>query len=612
MKKKLFMFFALLVAISVSIYVGYALSNPDPAKIFNTTISGGGNGNYTIDITETRLQEATSGYLGKILVNANPGYYVKNVSVKHKGEDLELGFEAGSDTGNFFRKYAFNPIIDTYDFIVPEDASEEHKVDINIEFAEKASFDIDYMEYKLDSYKDEELSNPENYGEEKVLVKGYKDGDLVLPNNITDNGGVLVLKFANETDYNEYKGVEIDDESHQWHRSNPHGYLEDFCDDDNLICYVVISKDFKDRSYGTYEIGYTKMNLFTTDYIGFDVETDIANFNDILHETDSEIIGFTEDNNEAKAEIFYGTRELRLTKKMARPIVNNDLENNCGTLRTFDNVTGSGYGYEVHYADEIAIISINTYYQDELKVKMNILKNEENVLGKPVYINLTRFAFAGNGGQLLEVDELGRNCHENNNGNTCNEGIYYSTQYRGILSFMYINQNATSEEFSDFYRVTNIDGNSITVDDSYPESGYKRNKDFNPHAIALFYDVNDMIVGTKDIDLNDEIYGEGFVKKSVFNDVYGSYQVNKTIDRDYVMFDFEHQTRIKNLEYFGNHKDDLIMHNIVIISKDKVQEKNIKKIGIFLVNGEIEEDNIPSLTYGMGQGKIMMINGGGE
>ena len=65
------------------------------------------------------------------------------------------------------------------------------------------------------------------------------------------------------------------------------------------------------------------------------------------------------------------------------------------------------------------------------------------------------------------------------------------------------------------------------------------------------------------------------------------------------------------------------MHPIVLISKDEAEAKNIKKIALFLVNGEIEENEIPSLTYGIGEGKVLEIrtpiepapnndNGGGE
>ena len=50
-------------------------------------------------------------------------------------------------------------------------------------------------------------------------------------------------------------------------------------------------------------------------------------------------------------------------------------------------------------------------------------------------------------------------------------------------------------------------------------------------------------------DLNSEIDADGFMKKEVFNSIYSTYTVNKTIDKDYVMFDHDHPTLIKNLEY---------------------------------------------------------------
>lgn len=616
MKKKIFIFILLLAVTCISISIGYALNITDPTTVISVITSGTTtHGSYVLEAHETNLQEATSGYLGRVTVSADPGYYVKNVAATYKGEKVDFGFEAGAEQGNFFRKYNFHPMQDLYEFIIPADADTDNKVIVNIEYAEKAPFNITYMSYKGTSYKDEDLENLNNYNDEVMLVEGYKDGDLVLPNELTNNGGALLFKF-DETTYNEYKALIIPESGNRWLRTEAavdnKNYLGEKCDDENHICYILVDKDFKDVSHGTIEVGYTKLGVYTTDYVGFNVETDVDNFNDIIAETGSSTIGFTKDKLEASIELFYGTRVLTLTSNLPKPIIQSGSTNNCGTTKTFDNVTGSGYGYNTSYNAGKATISINTFYQDELVIELNILNGTDNVIGKPVHLILNRFAFAGNGGQLLEVDAQGRNCKENNNGNTCNEGIYYSTQYRGILNFMYINEGEAETNFTDLYRVDNITNNSIDVSDAAPESGYKRNKNFNPHAIALFYDANDMIVGTKDIDLNAEIDVGGFVKKSVFNDVYGSYTVNKTIDKDYVMFDHDNPTQIKNLEYFSHHTEETIMHDIVFISKAEVEEKGIKKIGLFLVNGEIDPTNMPALTYGIGKGRLMEIRGGEE
>ncbi len=616
--KKRIIFICLLVVISLSLYIGYSLNVVDPSTVISVTTSGEtAHGNYILETHETNLQEATSGYLGRITVSADDGYYVKNVSATYKGEKIDFGFEAGAEQGNYFRKYNFHPLESLYEFIIPDDAdtTPNNQVKINIEYAEKTPFNISYMSYKGTNYDEASLSNPNNYNDEVLLVEGYKDGDLVLPKEITDNGSVLLFKFSEET-YNEYKSIIIPESGNRWFRSeavvNNKNYIESNCDDTDHICYVSIDKDFKNVSYGKIELAYTKLGIYTTEYVGFNVETDVDNFNDIIAETGSSTIGFTKDKLESSIELFYGTRVLTLTSNLPKAIIKSGNVNNCGTVKTYNNVTGSGYGYNVSYNNGKAIVSINTFYQDELVIELNILKDTENVIGNPAHIVLNRFAFAGNGGQLLEVDEHGRNCNENNNGNTCNEGIYYSTQYRGVLNFMYIKENEVETNFTDLYRVDNITNNTINVSDANPESGYKRNKDFNPHAIALFYDQNDVIVGTKDIDLNREIDADGFMKKEVFNSIYSTYTINKTIDKDYVMFDHDHPTLIKNLEYFGHHTEETIMHDIVFISKQEVEEKEIKKIGLFLVNGEIDPNNMPALTYGIGKGRIMEIHGGDE
>ena len=616
MKKRIFIFILLLAVTCLSIGIGYSLSVTNPLTVINVTTSGEiTHGSYVLEAHETNLQEAASGYLGRVTVSADPGYYVKNVTATYKGEKVDFGFEAGAEQGNYFRKYNFTPMQDLYEFIIPNDADAEHKVEVAIEYAEKTSFNIAYRSYKGTDYSDESLGNPNNYNDEVMLVEGYKDGDLVLPKAVTDNGSVLVFKFSEEA-YNEYKSIIIPESGNRWLRADAvvdnHNYLGEQCDNDSHECYISVDKGFKDLSYGLIELAYTKMGVYTTDYVGFGVETNVENFNDIIAETGSSTIGFTKDKLEAEAEIFYGTRTLTLTIKQPKAIIQSGSVNNCGTTKTFNNVTGEGYGYSVSYSSGKAVITISTFYQDELEIELNILNNSENILGNPVKFKLNRFAFAGNGGQLLEVDVQGRNCKETNNGNTCDQGIYYSTQYRGVVNFMYVNENATQETINTIYSVDSMTNNSINLREEDHWEGYKRNENFNPHAIALFYDENDMIVGTKDIDLNSEIDMEGFVTKNVFNNVYGSYQLNKTIDRDYVFFPHDNPTRISNLKYFGTYLNETIMHDIVFISKAEVQEKGIKKIGLFLVNGEMEENDIPALTYGIGKGRLMEIRGGEE
>ena len=235
MKKKLFIFILLLAVTCISMSVAYALSITNPTDVIHVTTSGETtHGNYTLETHETNLQEATSGYLGRVTTTVDKGYYIKNVSATYKGEKVDFGFEAGAEQGDFFRKYNFHPMQDLYEFIIPADADDTNKVEVSIEYAEKTPFDIAYMSYKGTSYKDEDLENPNNYNDEVLLVEGYKDGDLVLPTALTDNGGVLELKFTQEA-YNEYKALIIPESGDRWLRSEAVVDNKNYLGEDQLL-----------------------------------------------------------------------------------------------------------------------------------------------------------------------------------------------------------------------------------------------------------------------------------------------------------------------------------------------------------------------------------------
>ena len=89
MKKRIFIFILLLAVTCLSIGIGYSLSVTNPLTVINVTTSGEiTHGSYVLEVHETNLQEATSGYLGRVTVSADPGYYVKNVTATYKGEKV--------------------------------------------------------------------------------------------------------------------------------------------------------------------------------------------------------------------------------------------------------------------------------------------------------------------------------------------------------------------------------------------------------------------------------------------------------------------------------------------------------------------------------------------
>ena len=151
-------------------------------------------------------------------------------------------------------------------------------------------------------------------------------------------------------------------------------------------------------------------------------------------------------------------------------------------------------------------------------------------------------------------------------------------------------------------------GNDVTIGGRGTEEAYARNTDFNPHAIALYYDKNNMIIETKDFDLNAETPMEGYVSRSVFDQIMDGKNISPNVTGSYVYFNNDIKTTLNNISYFS-YKDATIMHDLVLIGKEEAKEKGIVKIALFLVNGVIEEDSIPKLTYGIGEGRVMEIRG---
>ena len=613
-KKRNIFLIILLLSFAVILRV-YALTIDDPHKLVNVTKTGEvDHGDYEITISDLNPNNVDadqsvqkSNYIVRVVLSSDPGYYVENLTVKNNGEDLELGFIAGSEHGAFFRRYGFSPTENLYEFFIPESATEDNKVEVSIKYAKKAKVDITYQNYTGNKYDEEHVFNIDNYGEEKMLIKNYMDGDIVLPEDAVSNGSLLKLQFSEE-DYELFKGDgenEIRAEAVIRNEQRNDNLLfagKDACIDEEHSCYVVVLKEFNTLSQGTLRFGYNDIKIYVPGYVGFRAEGDVNNFNDR-----DLSFGFNNENLEANIdELFYGTKKLRLFKVSPRQIVNDNSTNNCGQAGDFDNVTGFGYGYNVTYNAGIATVNINSYYQDLMVLELTLTKNNQNIFDDNVKININRFAFSG---ELLEVDSIGRNCRENDNNNTCDKGIYYSIQYRGVLSAFYVDDDVEEENFNSIMVVDSINENDIHLSDwNQPERAYKRNKDFTPYAIALFYDQNEMIVGTKVFNLNEEIDDEGYMTKANFNSSFEGYNLNTAVNKNYIRFGNDTRIPISKLDYFNFIDNAAIMHEIVLISKDEAEENNIKKVALFLVNGEVKEDEVPSLTYGIGEGKVLQIH----
>ena len=641
MKKKITIFLALIALFVLSIYTVKAINPENPASAIHVEKTGAATyGDYQLIVDESNFEDPLneSGYKAHLTLSADDGYYVKNLTVKFNNEDLELGFEAAAEMGLFFRRTPFYHLGDTYEFFIPDAASSDNKVEVTIEYAEKNPFDIIYKNYEANNYSDENLHNNDNYGGENVLIEGYKDGDLVLPNECVANGCLLEFRFDTQEDYDSYKNsiqrVEGNEPADRWFKAEAvilddnYNSIQDVdCNDDGLVCSIIVTKRFNEILLGQIHIGYTDIKVFSPNYVGFDLQTDIENFQDLITETGSSAVGFDENNLETSATVFFGTKKLKLIKKLPKAIVIADGGiNNSPELDSFDDVTGSGFGYETTYdnATGTATVSINSYYRDKMVLELTLKKNNVNIYGdNKVKITLNRFAFGGNGMNLLEVDELGRNCREANNENTCDNGRYYSVEYRGILSSFYSDDEDLIENFTSYYNINSLTGVAVELANGGPTSVWPRNKDFKPHAVALFYDEDGMIIDTKVFDLNEDVLNDGLITVDKFNELYGNLEKNiDNLTYEYIKMNRDlPMVKMKDIEYFEGHNDSTFFHSVVLISKDEAQEKGIKKIALFLVNDEVTDEDIPKLDFGTGEGVVLEIrddndapqdNGGGE
>ena len=644
MKKKILLFLSVIALFAFSFNVAKAITQDHPEDSVNVIEDGEtGHGSLNVEYEKmTRMPDGvpngSSDYKAKLRFTVDPGYYVDSLVVELGNSEIELGFEAGAEQGGFFRRTPFYPLLDYYEFFIPEAATESNKVNVTIHYSRNEAVDINYMLYIGDA--DGDIHDDVNYEDNSsILVEGYRDGDIVLPESCNNNGCKLLIDFKDQETFNKFKNTPQRSEGDQtdpWFKaeavfkklrndnSGEYDYepslINEECIEDGannkFYCTVIVSRDFKYSSYGTIHLGFNDLAVFSTTYAGFDVEVDINNFSDILSETGGSSVGFSEGSLEKSISIFYGTKTLRLTKKTPSAL-DKDGESNCPTLNAFDfdsvAKAGNGFGYSVSYNNNVATITIDSYYQEQMILELTLKKNGSNIFSDNVKIVLNRFAFGGNGLSLLEVDSIGRNCNEANNNNTCDQGRYYSTQYRGILNTFYTNGTGIINDFDNFYEVVSIGVGTVELNSMHGTLDViARNKDFDPYAVALFYDEDDMIVKTDVFKLNHEIDAEGFITSETFNNKYGTYSgVPANYEKDFVFFPHDiSSTLIEDIEYFDErHINDTIMHNIILISKDEAEQLGVNKVTMFLVNGEIDENDIPALTFGTGQGVVMRISG---
>lgn len=449
-------------------------------------------------------------------------------------------------------------------------------------------------------------------GEEQNMidyVQGYQGGDIVLPSDCFDSNTTCKLNFVLGDHYsvysdyvNNHNDINDDDKELFTVNADESNFYEQGLLGDTYS--VTIDQDFDQLGVMDVSLAYNDFKIYAKNYLGFNVTTEIDNFNDILRETGGDVVSFNMYHEYAdSSEIFYGSNKVTLDRIYPTEVVYNEFNNMDSSLEDFAYTGSSNNGYSIT-PDSLTnttqiIIDIEKYYLPNISVDVNGTLN-----GTDISFNyeLNLYAFAGNAGQLLLIDENGDNCKEG--GVDCSDPskTYYSTQYRGALKAFYSN-SYISISTVDVYKVNLHDK---TIDDNaMSEELYERNTNFNPYALAIFYNSDDMIVGTKQFNLNELVEEEGYVN----ND--GLIDCNITTGNEdfFYKFDVDNKVKINKINYFdANQRNNIsIMYDLPLISVKEAEEESISKISLFLTNGEVSIDNDFDIQYGIGNGREMLI-----
>ena len=198
-----------------------------------------------------------------------------------------------------------------------------------------------------------------------------------------------------------------------------------------------------------------------------------------------------------------------------------------GTLKyAYDTVAS---GDQSKYPVSNNELTIKSFYEPDYDVAL-VLKNGSTTV-KNVTLTLNRFAFGGNAGSLLLVDGNGTNCRQSWRNPDCREGnIFVSTSYLGLIDTFYSKGETTQiNGFELSLQPTGENTSELRGNYYNNETVYKRNEDFNPWAVAIYYH-DDEVVMTRSFNLGEDVKSFGFTTEAIPNE-----EVNnraKTWDND--------------------------------------------------------------------------------
>ena len=523
-------------------------------------------------------------------------------------------------------------------------------------FEDFEAMNISYAAFKLstddegkyrDIYVDKArvLGNYEN--DFTDIVTGYLGGDIILPHGCTDNGCLLKVtmddadydsimarlnaenarEFAEHKEFlevgqmnNHLSDYNLAGDTLEIYKVNNELYIES--NGGTKSFYLIVSKFFYEKNRSDFVVGDNKNRILAEDYLGLNYSVDRKYFDE------GNNYGFLSFNdfNDYKQEttIFYGTPVIQFVVDgaIAPALAAGGSAAGMGHLnKVYNNIVSlDNDNYPINNSFEL---TINSFYNPDYIVPIS-LKNGNTVV-QNIELNLSRFAFGGNAGNVLLVDGDGINCRRLDAHPNCEEGnIYVSTSYRGLYDTFYGTGNSrTIDTYEISHQQQGIVGNANSN-----RTVYERNQAFNPWAVAIFYH-DDEVVATKSFNLGELVKVEGYtedvITESMINGVAQDFNGNPINDYDSSIYlpanggdglfgyGLGYEQPMNKIKYF----DESTYHGanidfpIILASKEDILSNNINRIALFLTNGELksDEDNFPELTYGVGEGKIFEIDG---
>ncbi|MDO4996863.1 MAG: hypothetical protein Q4E69_06755 [Bacilli bacterium] len=562
-------------------------------------------------------------------------------SLRTVGNNSQL-FDTNNELSNFINSTGSDTMF--FDIDVPHS-----NINVKATTTDLEPMGISYSLYETDNNNENEddyfqrARDLNNYSNTySPLATGYRGGDIVLPDTCTNNG--CVLKFTvdatdyqnminrlnyfnqevngdmnakklvdlqmmfNHTDHGE-TAIPIISDGDYFNTVNEQWTLRVDTEGTNKVFYIVVTKFINEHDAFNIQIAENKSRVLTRNYIGLHYKIDSKYFDE---GGNFGFLYFNNTNNYSNSiEMFYGTPTIQLIVDELVPAVTTS-SNMPTLLHTYNKIVSKdNTNYPISNS---FVLTINSFYNPEYVIPIELKNGNTHV--QDINLTLSRFAFGGNAGGLLVVDDQANNCMDSRVNQNCTaDNLYVSTSYRGLFDTFY--SDGTTTQLDNVFELRNVD-NKMDSAENTNMIVYNRNLDFTPWAIAIFYS-GDTVVGTKSFNLGELLKVEGITDEAIpANTINGhAYHGNELVTNynpenyDGFFYGFGYEKSMNEVKYFdeSTYNGRNISLPLVLASKEDIESNHVTRINLFLTNGELnkDENNFPELKYGVGEGKEYFV-----